>query len=246
MFRDKVTVLDAVVVVTLMESSMLSAALISADNALHSSFPRDPMTAYLQQGFPGLLQIILASKVFTILLVRISAELVLNKLKLEHLLAEEIERVRDEATRQVPNLQIGTFATHHKERGNREAHIAQTQRMLVNIQRQNQEEEFVHERDVKKRKNSSDKTRVAKRLKTNNPYDGSSEDSSESDVNEDEKDVDRSNMLNKSSREDKTEPSLLESPEFTSTHRDTSARKLSIFKYSEENSDEDDSIFEFS
>lgn len=60
MFRDKVTILDAVVVVTLMESSMLSAALISADNALHSSFPRDPMTAYLQQGSPNLLQIITA------------------------------------------------------------------------------------------------------------------------------------------------------------------------------------------
>ena len=50
MFREEVTVLDALVVVTLMESSMLSAALISADNALHSSFPHDPMSEYRKQG----------------------------------------------------------------------------------------------------------------------------------------------------------------------------------------------------
>ena len=50
MFQTEVTVIDAVVVVTLMESSMLSAALISADNALHSTFPQDPMKEYQCQG----------------------------------------------------------------------------------------------------------------------------------------------------------------------------------------------------
>lgn len=35
--------------VTLMESSMLSAALISADNALHSSFPDDATAEYRHQ-----------------------------------------------------------------------------------------------------------------------------------------------------------------------------------------------------
>lgn len=50
MFRTQVTVIDAVVVVTLMESSMLSAALISADNALHSTFPEDAMKEYHCQG----------------------------------------------------------------------------------------------------------------------------------------------------------------------------------------------------
>lgn len=171
----------------------------------------------------------------------------LNKLNLEHLLTEEIERVRDEAARQDPSLQIEALATRPKERGNREAHIAQTQRMLVNIQRQNQEEEFVNEREVKKRKNSSDKARAAKRFKTNQ-YDDPSEDLSESDVNEDEKEgVDSSDMsFTKASREDGTEPSVLESPEFTSTHRDTSAPTHSIFKYSGENSDVDDSIFDIS
>lgn len=49
MFREEVTILDAVVVVTLMESSMQSAALISADNCLHSSFPLDPMLEYRRQ-----------------------------------------------------------------------------------------------------------------------------------------------------------------------------------------------------
>jgi hypothetical protein len=41
--------MDAVVVVTLMESSMQSAALISADNCLHSSFPCDAMLEYKRQ-----------------------------------------------------------------------------------------------------------------------------------------------------------------------------------------------------
>lgn len=49
MFREEVTVMDAVVVVTLMESSMQSAALISADNCLHSSFPSDAMMEYQRQ-----------------------------------------------------------------------------------------------------------------------------------------------------------------------------------------------------
>ena len=49
MFREEVTVMDAIVVVTLMESSMQSAALISADNCLHSSFPCDAMLEYQRQ-----------------------------------------------------------------------------------------------------------------------------------------------------------------------------------------------------
>lgn len=49
MFRDEVTVMDAIVVVTLMESSMMSAALISSDNCLHSTFPNDPMAEYQRQ-----------------------------------------------------------------------------------------------------------------------------------------------------------------------------------------------------
>lgn len=50
MFREEVNVMDAVVVVTLMESSMQSAALIAADNCLHSSFPLDAMLEYQHQG----------------------------------------------------------------------------------------------------------------------------------------------------------------------------------------------------
>ena len=50
MYRTEVTLEDAVTVITLMESSMLSAALISSDNALHSSFPDEPMIEYHHQG----------------------------------------------------------------------------------------------------------------------------------------------------------------------------------------------------
>lgn len=52
MFRENVTVMDAIVVVTLMESSMLSAALISSDNCLHSSFPDNVMAEYQRQSKP--------------------------------------------------------------------------------------------------------------------------------------------------------------------------------------------------
>jgi len=56
MYRTEVTLEDAVTVITLMESSMLSAALISSDNALHSSFPDDAMMEYHHQG-KGLLRL---------------------------------------------------------------------------------------------------------------------------------------------------------------------------------------------
>ncbi|XP_054285857.1 DNA helicase MCM9-like [Macrosteles quadrilineatus] len=49
MFRSEVTVLDAVVTVALMESSMQSTALISEINILHTSFPSDPIDEYSHQ-----------------------------------------------------------------------------------------------------------------------------------------------------------------------------------------------------
>ena len=50
MFRDAVHVVDAVVAVTLIESSMQSSALLGATSALHSAFPRDPQEEYAIQG----------------------------------------------------------------------------------------------------------------------------------------------------------------------------------------------------
>ena len=50
MFRDEVLVVDAVVAVTLIESSMQSSALLGATSALHSAFPRDPQEEYAIQG----------------------------------------------------------------------------------------------------------------------------------------------------------------------------------------------------
>lgn len=50
MFRSEVIVLDAIVTVALMESSMQSTALISEINILHTSFPSDPIDEYSRQG----------------------------------------------------------------------------------------------------------------------------------------------------------------------------------------------------
>ena len=50
MFREEVMVQDAVVAVSLVESSMQSSALIGNIDALHTSFPSDPMEEYKVQG----------------------------------------------------------------------------------------------------------------------------------------------------------------------------------------------------
>ncbi len=50
MLRKQVTVQDAVVAVSLMESSMQGGALLGGVNALHTSFPEDPETEYRTQG----------------------------------------------------------------------------------------------------------------------------------------------------------------------------------------------------
>ena len=52
MFREKVTVQDAVVAVSLVESSMQGSALIGGTDALHTSFPYNPMEEYRVQGEP--------------------------------------------------------------------------------------------------------------------------------------------------------------------------------------------------
>lgn len=50
MFREKVTVQDAVVAVSLVESSMQGSALTGGIDALHTSFPNNPMEEYRVQG----------------------------------------------------------------------------------------------------------------------------------------------------------------------------------------------------
>lgn len=52
MFREKVTIQDAIVAVSLVESSMQGSALIGGIDALHTSFPYNPMEEYRVQGEP--------------------------------------------------------------------------------------------------------------------------------------------------------------------------------------------------
>ncbi|XP_061174591.1 DNA helicase MCM9-like [Saccostrea echinata] len=70
MFRDEVTVEDAVVAVTLMESTMQGAALLGGVNALHTAFPESALEEY-----------------------KVQADLVLNRLELQDLLQQEFERL---------------------------------------------------------------------------------------------------------------------------------------------------------
>ncbi|XP_037376206.1 DNA helicase MCM9 isoform X1 [Talpa occidentalis] len=70
MFRDTVTLEDAITVVSVMESSMQGGALLGGVNALHTSFPENPLEQYQRQ-----------------------CELILEKLELTNLLNEELTRL---------------------------------------------------------------------------------------------------------------------------------------------------------
>ncbi|NXA42099.1 MCM9 helicase, partial [Eudromia elegans] len=70
MFRDTVTLEDAVTAVSVMESSMQGGALLGGINALHTSFPDNPMAQY-----------------------RIQCELILEQLELPDLLHKELQRL---------------------------------------------------------------------------------------------------------------------------------------------------------
>uniref|UniRef100_A0A4X2M1L1 DNA helicase MCM9 n=1 Tax=Vombatus ursinus TaxID=29139 RepID=A0A4X2M1L1_VOMUR len=70
MFRDTVTLVDAITVVSVMESSMQGGALLGGVNALHTSFPENPLEQYQMQ-----------------------CEMILEKLELQCLLSEELRRL---------------------------------------------------------------------------------------------------------------------------------------------------------
>ncbi|NWV95575.1 MCM9 helicase, partial [Machaerirhynchus nigripectus] len=70
MFRDTVTLEDAVTVVSVMESSMQGGALLGGINALHTSFPDNPMEQY-----------------------RTQCEIILERLELKDLLQKELQRL---------------------------------------------------------------------------------------------------------------------------------------------------------
>ncbi|XP_043818265.1 LOW QUALITY PROTEIN: DNA helicase MCM9 [Dromiciops gliroides] len=70
MFRDTVTLVDAITVVSVMESSMQGGALLGGVNALHTSFPENPLEQYQMQ-----------------------CEMILEKLELQNLLSEELRRL---------------------------------------------------------------------------------------------------------------------------------------------------------
>ncbi|NXK25751.1 MCM9 helicase, partial [Arenaria interpres] len=70
MFRDTVTLEDAITVVSVMESSMQGGALLGGINALHTSFPENPMAQY-----------------------RTQCQLILERLELQDLLHKELRRL---------------------------------------------------------------------------------------------------------------------------------------------------------
>lgn len=84
MFRDTVTLEDAVTVVSVMESSMQGGALLGGVNALHTSFPENPLEQYQRQ-----------------------CELILQKLELHDLLSEELTRLERLQNQSVNQSQPG-------------------------------------------------------------------------------------------------------------------------------------------
>ncbi|XP_032952618.1 DNA helicase MCM9 isoform X3 [Rhinolophus ferrumequinum] len=85
MFRDIVTLEDAITVVSVMESSMQGGALLGGVNALHTSFPENPLEQYQRQ-----------------------CELILQKLELHDLLSEELTRLERLQNQSVNQSQPGT------------------------------------------------------------------------------------------------------------------------------------------
>ncbi|XP_048387757.1 DNA helicase MCM9 isoform X2 [Stegostoma tigrinum] len=82
MFRDTVTVEDAITVISVMESSMQGGALLGGVNALHTSFPENPKDQY-----------------------RMQCELLLERLGLNDILQQELQRldsVRNENEHHLP------------------------------------------------------------------------------------------------------------------------------------------------
>lgn len=84
MFRDTVTLEDAITVVSVMESSMQGGALLGGVNALHTSFPENPLEQYQRQ-----------------------CELILQKLELHDLLSEELTRLERLQNQSVNQSQPG-------------------------------------------------------------------------------------------------------------------------------------------
>ncbi|KAM8790218.1 DNA helicase MCM9 isoform 1-T1 [Rhynchonycteris naso] len=86
MFRDTVTLEDAITVVSVMESSMQGGALLGGVNALHTSFPENPLEQYQRQ-----------------------CELILEKLELHDLLSEELRRLERLQKQSLYQSQPGTL-----------------------------------------------------------------------------------------------------------------------------------------
>ncbi|XP_066229467.1 DNA helicase MCM9 isoform X1 [Saccopteryx leptura] len=86
MFRDTVTLEDAITVVSVMESSMQGGALLGGVNALHTSFPENPLEQYQRQ-----------------------CELILEKLELHDLLSEELRRLERFQKQSLYQSQPGTL-----------------------------------------------------------------------------------------------------------------------------------------
>lgn len=257
MFREEVTVMDAVVVVTLMESSMQSAALISADNCWHASFPEDVMSEYRRQSNCLHYQ----QHFFVIIKYYFLVELVLRRLDLEDILAAEREHL-DELASLPKNCDINPFAFHKFD--NRGTHIAQTQRILANIQRQNIErsqsfEIRTNDCGTKRKQSHTGRAKSSKRVRLGQEESYSRSSSSETnsyestddcrDHNLTEFSTDKVNEKNESSEE---LPSILGSPVVCSTQINQTEKgskrtvnpKLSIFRFSREEDSEDDTIFD--
>lgn len=179
-------------------------------------------------------------------------ELILKRLALNDLLLSERRHLEEISSLTADSLNDNPFSFHNY-RDNQETHIAQTQRILANIQRQNLEDESHilddEQNEIKgtKRKHNFVYSREPKRTKACSNTENEKDSVYIHDIETDNPAITKTNVLefNESTEE---LPSHLGSPVITSTHKAKESpsvkTKLAVFQFSENNSDEDDTIFD--
>lgn len=147
-------------------------------------------------------------------------ELVLNRLGLKDILSAEMERLEESAAKPVVRWQNESLAQDHN---NQRDHIAQTQKILANIRRHNQQEDDPEEDRL--RSNPEKKRKIADHLfKSSKKAKEAASPASPVETVLDETEL----------------PSELESPPISSTRIDS---EKSIFMFSQ-GDDDDDSVFD--
>lgn len=190
-------------------------------------------------------------------------ELVLKRLDLEDILVSEQEFLGGIADLPTENCDTDPFA--FQNRLGDQTHVAQTQRILANIQQrknmettrllENEEDNPGSSGSKRKRKNphnskATKKVRLSKENSHNNSDEGSSGENENNNCDDHMKELHsefQASMENSPPKNETIEelPSILGSPVITSTLKPKpSSEKLSIFQFAQDEESDDDTIFD--